>query len=193
MEKEKSWLLGDSPPPTLPNKCYVLAIGSSSANMELDLVKNLVNSLTKMLSERPKAVLMFLGASSDPPKFVDASITSPWLFVSGSQASLTCPGCGESHRLLLTPATPGGRRKKTVCCHSLRNRPLRVTHNNVKNYFSMSGENVMDLRTYEAFILNTFIEKFNNKPVVFLNARYKWGAKNKTTGVWNGVVGNVST
>ena len=81
---------------------------------------------------------------------------------------------------------------KTVCCHGLRNRPLRISHNNVKNYFSTTGENSMDLSTYEAYILSTFVEKFNNKPVL-LNTRYKWGAKNKTTGVWNGVVGNVST
>ena len=56
--------------------------------------------------------------------------------------------------------------------------------------FWYSDDKDIDITTYEGYVMNTLVEKYQAK-TSFINAKYKWGSIDKTTGLWNGGVGNV--
>ena len=117
-----------------------------------------------------------------------------------SGVSVICPGCGVTRRGVWDRRLAARARKvgafsrnldRPLCCDRLKGRPLRVTYNNYPNFFGMTEEGELDMKSHEPDILHLFIRKYGLIPS-YRNAKFKWGSQNITTGIWDGLVGNVS-
>ena len=127
-------------------------------------------------------------------------VPCPWIVLTNfSKVSIRCPGCGTTHRGIwnknfASRAKGVGSFSKNLqpplCCNEIQGRTLRVTHNNLgKSFGAKDGK--IDTSTYEGYILNTFLEKYQIQPRL-RNANFIWGKVDNQTNLWNGMIGNVS-
>ena len=72
---------------------------------------------------------------------------------------------------------------------SMKNKEIRIAYNKSPPLFDVNNQQV-DSATLEGAILDTFIEKYNLRPI-FIHAKQVWGVRNETTGLWDGVIGLV--
>ena len=166
---------------TLHNKCYIILLSHQDS---LGLVEMVANKM----SHKPSLVIYI--------DFLDlASVNSlgvhhePWArYVPGSQIiSMTCAGDGIVRRGLLFDLHGSLGNVEEAC--SLRGKELRIAHNMLPPYFAVYNGTI-DQTTLESQFLQSFIEKFSLRPT-FLFAQQTWGSRNKTSGIWNGIVGLV--
>ena len=72
---------------------------------------------------------------------------------------------------------------------SVETKEIRISYNKASPLFAVNKEEV-DSATIEGAVLDTFLKKYNLRPT-FIHAKQLWGAKNETTGLWNGIIGLV--
>ena len=76
---------------------------------------------------------------------------------------------------------------KDAC--SMKNKEIRIVHNMLPPSFAVN-DGAIDQTTLEGPVLKTFLERFSLRPS-FKFAHRVWGVQNKSTGIWNGIVGLV--
>ena len=113
----------------------------------------------------------------------------PWVrLVPGSRIiSMTCAGDDIVRKGLLHDLVGGLGTFKDVC--SMKNKEIRIVHNMLPPYFAVNNGTI-DQTTLEGPILKTFLERFSLLPS-YQFAHRVWGIQNKSTGIWNGIVGLV--
>ena len=113
----------------------------------------------------------------------------PWVrLVPGSRIiSMTCAGDGIVKKGLLYDLAGSLGHVKDAC--SMKNKEIRIVHNMLPPYFAVNNGTI-DQTTLEGPILKTFLERFSLRPS-FQFAHQVWGIQNKSTGIWNGIVGLV--
>ena len=166
--------------PELHNNCYIILLSNQDS---LGLVENVASKM----SQRPSLVVYI-----DGPGLTSLSLGihhEPWVrYVPGSQnISMTCAGDGIVRRGLLYDLPGSLGFLEEVC--SLRNKEIRIAHNMLPPYFAVYNGTI-DKTTLESPFLQTFIERFSLFPSFFF-AQQTWGSQDKTTGIWNGIVGLV--
>ena len=72
---------------------------------------------------------------------------------------------------------------------SMRNREIRIAYNKSPPLFDVNNLKV-DSATLEGAVLDTFLEKYSLRPS-FVHGKQRWGGKNETSGLWDGVIGLV--
>ena len=102
-----------------------------------------------------------------------------------SHITVTCHGLVR--RAVLTNLSLSLGQVEDMC--SMRNKEIRIAHNNVPPMFAVNN-NEVDSDTLEGAVLDTFLEKYSLRPT-FINAKQVWGIKNETSGLWDGVIGLV--
>ena len=113
----------------------------------------------------------------------------PWVrLVPGSRViSVTCSGDGLVRRGLLADLVGSLGHVKEAC--SMKNKEIRIVHNMLPPSFAVN-DGAIDQTTFEGPVLKTFLERFSLRPS-FEFAHRVWGVQNKSTGIWNGLVGLV--
>ena len=170
----------DSLPP-LNNKCYIMVL-SNKKSMEQ------VEKVAKDLHQRPSLVI-FLDFDNQTSLIKYGIHQEPWVkIVPGSRViSMTCSGDGIVKRGLLHDLTGSLGHVQDVC--SMKNKKIRIAHNMLPPFLVVDKGDI-DQTTLEASFLTTFLEKFLLRPS-FIFANRVWGNQNKSTGIWNGMVGLV--
>ena len=100
---------------------------------------------------------------------------------------MSCSGNGIVSKGLLGDLVGSLGLVKDAC--SMKNKEIRIVHNMLPPFFVVN-KGVIDQTTLEASFLTTFLEKFLLRPS-FIFANRVWGNQNKSTGIWNGMVGLV--
>ena len=101
--------------------------------------------------------------------------------------SVTCAGDGIVRKGLLYDIHGSLGNVEDAC--SLKNREIRIAHNMLPPYFAVHNGTI-DQNNLESPFLQTFLDKFSLRPSFFF-AQQAWGSLNKTSGIWNGIVGLV--
>ena len=86
------------------------------------------------------------------------------------------------------PDLAGGLGQAKDSC-SMKNKEIRIVHNMLPPFLVVNN-GAVDHTTLEAPFLTTFLERFLLRPS-FIFANRVWGNKNKSTGIWSGMVGLV--
>ena len=167
--------------PVPPNNCYIILLSHQDS-------LTLVEKMSHKISQRPSLVVYIDGPGLGSLSSLGVP-HEPWVrYVPGSQnISITCAGDGIVRRGLLYDL-PGSLGNVEESC-SLRNKELRIAHNMLPPNFLVHNGTI-DQTTLESPFLQTFIERFSLSPLFFF-AQQTWGSRNKTSGIWNGVVGLV--
>ena len=166
----------------LPNKCSIILINNPDDDKTEDILK-VVDRITGTIHQIPSFMLVL----SDSLKIASTKLEMPIFSLRQNSNILRfrCAGSTESTRI-----TVGSLRKlkfKDYC--SLRGKVLRIAYNNVSPYFQVNADQ-MDPNSLECLYLQTFISKHRLIPELKF-AGMTWGARDGSTGVWNGVVGMV--
>ena len=101
--------------------------------------------------------------------------------------SLTCPGDVNIRKGVLYDLAGSLGRMESVC--SRRKKRIRIAHNVYQPFFAVNN-GLIDPTTVESIFLTTFLEKYSLQPSFYF-AGQVWGNLNKTSGLWNGVIGQV--
>ena len=170
----------DSLPP-LNNKCYIMVLSNQNLMEQVEKV-------AKDLHQRPSLVI-FLDFDNQTSLIKYGIHQEPWVkIVPGSRViSMTCSGDGIVRRGLLHDLTGSLGHIEDVC--NMKNKEIRIVHNRLPP-FLVVNKGYVDQTTLEASFLTTFLETFSLRPS-FNFANQVWGNRNKSTGIWNGVVGLV--
>ena len=144
--------------------------------------------MANYIGQKPRLVI-FIDISNQTSLAMLGVHHEPWVrFVPGSSyISMTCSGDGVLRRgLLHDPAGSLGLIKEAC---SMRNKEIRISYNTGPPYFDINN-GIIEHTFLEAPILTTFLEKYSLRPI-FNFAQQKWGSQDKSSGIWNGVVGLV--
>ena len=167
--------------PLLQNKCYIIFISHKDSLGQVEKVANYIGQkprLVILIDINDQTSLAMLGVHHEP-----------WVrFVPGSSyISMTCSGDGVLRRGLLHDLAGSLGLIKEAC--SMKNKEIRISYNKGPPYFDINN-GIIEHTLLEAPILTTFLEKYSLRPT-FSFAQQKWGSQDKSTGIWNGVVGLV--
>ena len=197
---DNEWTNGQEPSVNFTNKCYIVVFKEDD-NINFSSAKELIKNMTKALVARPKLVLTMTENNDKMTKYeYDESILFPWIVLTNNyQVSITCPGCGTTHRGLWNKKISQRARgigsfsknlRHPLCCDMLKEKKLRISYNNAGKFWNMTNSGNVDTGTYEGYLLHTFAQKYQLQ-TEFLNANWEWGSFDENTKLWNGGVGNV--
>ena len=143
--------------------------------------------MTKKMGQNPSLVV-YMGAPDQNNVDLDDH-HEPWVkYVPGSRTiSVTCAGDGIVKKGLLYDLPGSLGNIKNTC--TVRKKEIRIAHNMLPPYFAVHNGSI-DQTNLESPFLQTFLEKFSLRPS-FLFAQQVWGSLNKTSGIWNGILGLV--
>ena len=167
--------------PIFPNKCYISVLSHQTS---LEIMRKIVEHI----GHQPSLVVII-----DTHQQIQSNMLGehhePWVryVPSSSVITVTCSGDGIIRRGLLWDLKSSLGHFKDVC--TMRNKELRIACNVLHPFFVVKDETI-DMTTLESPFLQTFLERFSLHPS-FHFAQQKWGSKNKSSGIWNGVVGMV--
>ena len=167
--------------PKFPNKCYIIFLSHKDS-------LGILEKMVKDLSNKPQLVI-YLNIHDHTPLAMLGAHHEPWVsYVPGSSTiAMTCSGDSIVRKGLLHDLAGTIGHVKESC--SLKNREIRIAHNINPPFFTVNN-GVIDQTTLEGSYLTTFLDRFSLHPS-FVFAQQVWGVQNKSSGIWNGIIGLV--
>ena len=173
----------------LPSKCSLLFIGQSpyrNFNDQINAAKNVM----KNLSDVATAMIII----ADNPLHDIPPVASP-VIIMPRHSPLVHLRCPIANKFTVISLNTISKSRFSEACPFHRS-IFTVGYNQVDPFFLLSSSGALLpppsflSGTLEGELLQSLISH-HNLNVTFKFANMKWGALNKTTGIWNGVVGMV--
>ena len=169
----------------MPSKCSLILVDqrTKSGVDFLAAAKMLMNKMPNL----PTSLIIL--ADTPPPDI--PSVDAPTLVLL-TTSPLVNYRCALADKFTVATWSQMNKAKLSRVC-SLHGAKLKVAYNIKKPFFSKltSGQLSEPSGQIEEAFLRSFIANYH-LDVHFENGNDKWGSLNKTTGMWNGVVGLVS-